>query len=850
MTARRRVLGLLVWLPVLIYAVSIARQFFQVANTAIFISTDDAVANISYALATEGRYGFLSSPILAGMPRHDGLFSYGPFYFYIGAALTWLFGYHLVLLRAIHLVAMLAIAAIAGRWFRPFAFGSGGVLAAIGVLMAFERSHWPMVRPDSLVALLAVVFVVAAGMAIKSGRGWYWFAAGLAASCGAFTHLVAWALVPAAAVTVTAAVAADARERGEWRFFTLARPLAVLLAGGLTGAAAFYASFGFRIGDQLRFLADYQRYTGSMSGLSDPGGSFQALIQRHFEQAYWYLPYPMAYLVWLVLILSVAGVAIAIGMKPLPGRRDIMALLGPPTVVWVVYFGSLGVYNNFHSGYAILNQVMFVWCGVALMVSVLTAVELRWPSLGRASAAAIWVVSFAIGVGMVTVLAQRTNYRALEAEQRTPVDQYIDSVLDPVPARARAIGSVQFGIEHPKRIQLVQFWDALELLGKADPAVQQKLAPDYIIWSDSEAAGSTTALMQISGTPENADAEAKNSVGPWRVSQFFSQSRYQLLSLTNGPPYGTTRVYGWTAGMPALSHPLIGVYDLGTKQWRRGLGTPEALVTTPAAAAVVRGGSAKPAVQTVTTSAPAGLYLLRIDIAEATLGPGAALAVVASPTAELPADVAQPSSGVDVSPWFAGEDAVYLVYQHTGGPFFVSQFGTATPALGAITAAPVLRLTDYTEARREVPADTPLPAAQWTNAWPEISVTAGEYSVSVVGNNTLYGYQAYGPWITVRPGEKMRLRVPVTVTAGRGCLGVLDETDMRWLVPPERLSPEYEFTINDSRKVKPVLADCSGGPGAVVPLRATIGNGSYALWSTKGELYVDQLVRAFLSSQK
>jgi hypothetical protein len=80
---------LLAWLPVVIYGLITAQQFFHTANSAVFLSTDDAVGNISYALATEGRYGFLSSPLLAGMARHDGLFSYGPFYFYLGAGLIW-----------------------------------------------------------------------------------------------------------------------------------------------------------------------------------------------------------------------------------------------------------------------------------------------------------------------------------------------------------------------------------------------------------------------------------------------------------------------------------------------------------------------------------------------------------------------------------------------------------------------------------------------------------------------------------------------------------------------------------------------------------------------------------------
>ena len=176
----RRLAIVIVWLPVVAYAGQVSHQFFVTADSAITLSTDDGVGNISYALATEGRYGFLSSPVLAGMARHDGLFSYGPFYFYLGAALIWVFGYSIVLLRTIHLVVILGIAAAGGVWFRKAGSGGVGALAALGLLMAVERGQWPMVRPDSLVSLFAVALVIAAGRAIATGGAWYWFAAGVA----------------------------------------------------------------------------------------------------------------------------------------------------------------------------------------------------------------------------------------------------------------------------------------------------------------------------------------------------------------------------------------------------------------------------------------------------------------------------------------------------------------------------------------------------------------------------------------------------------------------------------------------------------------------------------------------
>ena len=124
-----------------------------------------------------------------------------------------------------------------------------------------------------------------AGVAIRTGKSRYWFLAGLAAACGAFTHLVAWALVPAAVITLALGYLADAQgETGRWRRPpALWSPLLAMAAGGLLGAIGFYASFGFRFQDQLTLLTDYQRYTGSLSGLADPGGSFRDLVLRHFD---------------------------------------------------------------------------------------------------------------------------------------------------------------------------------------------------------------------------------------------------------------------------------------------------------------------------------------------------------------------------------------------------------------------------------------------------------------------------------------------------------------------------------------------------------------------------------------
>lgn len=838
---------LAIWLPVLAYALLVSRQFFHFADAAIYISSDDGVANISYALATEGRYGFLSSPILAGMPRDHGLFSYGPFYFYAGAALIWLFGYSLTVLRFIHLAVMLGVAGAARAWFGDRAGGAAGAVTAIGVLMAFERAHWPMVRPDSIVTLFGVALVVAAGLAMRTGRARYWFAAGVFGACGAFTHLVAWSLVPAVVVILVAGYVAAARDdEGRWAWSGLPwGPLVATASGGLLGAASFYASFGFRFKEQWLFLTDYQRVTGSMGGGPSPG--FVELLGRHFEQAYWYLPYPLAYLVWATAIVAVVVLAVSAFLDRGPRRRQVMALVAPPVVVWFVYFLSLGTYNNFHSGYAILNQVMWVWTIGALVAAALVAAD-TWPEWQLTARAGAWLAAFTLAVGMLTFLAARTDYRALAAAAHVPIDEYLSRVLEAMPVRARAWGSVEFGIENPRRIQLIQFWDAIKMVESVAPNRRPPLAPDYLVLGPVES-GSNTSEVLSAVDRDHVASGREIATAPRRLQDMFPDARYRLVSMVAGPPYGVTRVYAWVPGAPALPRPIVNVYDPQLRQWNSGVGEAMPLSIGPAPAVTVAtsaGASAtsRTAVQSVQAELPEGLYLLQVTIADAAPD-GEPLVIVASPSTTIAEDIRDPSRGIDVAPWFAGDRVVDVIYQHPGGPVYVSQFGTGAPAIAGVGARPILALANYAGLRR-APEEVSLPAGVWTAAFPALTVTpAGPGQVAVHGDVTQFGYQAYGPRIEVRKGQRLRLRVPVTVQAGRACFGVLDGTEERWLIAPDHLLPEYEFVINDSRTVKPVLANCNGTPQDIAPTRATIGDGTYALWDDREELYVDQLMREF-----
>lgn len=822
------------WLTVAVYALSVAHAFFRYSASAVYLSTDDALANIAYAIATEGRYGFLSSPILFEMPRHVGLFSYGPFYFYVAAALVWLFGYSLTVVRSVHLLVMIAIAVAARSWFGRRAAGAAGAIAAVSVLAAFEHGQWPMVRPDSMVSLCAIALAIAAGLAISTGQARYWAVAGVAAGCGALTHLVAWSLIPASVVILALASVIEARAAGGRMPARLVANVLALAAGGIVSAVLFYASFGFRVGDQLRFLGGYQEYTGSMAGAG--AGSFGSLLLQHFERAYSFLPFPLEYLVVLTLVTGIGAIVFLLA-RP---RASAAAMIIPPVVIWVGYLLSLGFYNNFHAGYTILNQVMAAWCFASLIAIALDA----WFRDASAAGAAAWVLAFGFAVAMLTVPDAGTSDRALASRAAVPIDEYTSRVLEPLPADARAWGSVVFGIEHPGRVQLIQLDDAMTMAGALDRETRLRLAPDYLILGVADAGA--PVIGTLSGQPSL----------PRSLAGLLPGVRFDVVAMTAGAPYGVTRVYARRQDRSV--EPSVSVYDAERRQWTRTLAPPVTLTMTPASPAEIQvdGVAAKyTAVQTLSADLPAGAYVIRVAL-PANARDDFEAAFAASSGGVIRGSFGEYGAVTDVAAAFPGAQSVDLVYAHPGGAFFVSQFGAGPPAMSSVQASRLVPLPDFNAQRRTESAETPLHAVAWTLPDPIPQTdsrpvriihtpAADGRSLNVDGNAVQYGYQAFGPDISVEPFSFVRLRLAATMHSGTACWGVLDGTGERWLVLPDRLQSEYEFQVNDSTTIKPVLADCTGVPGNTTPVKATIRDGAYATWPARGELYVDELVRAF-----
>jgi hypothetical protein len=374
----------------------------------------------------------------------------------------------------------------------------------------------------------------------------------------------------------------------------------------------------------------------------------------------------------------------------------------------------------------------------------------------------------------------------------------------------------------------------LKLVQKLPENQREPLAPDDLVWADAD--NRSNARFVLTGSP----AVTASFAG------LFPESQYALVSLVAAPPYGVTRVYTRRDRLPDMDHPAVSVYDAPTRQWSVGVGSTLHVTVTPAPALRLTSASApRAAEQTVAGDLPAGTYVIRVRLAPA--APGTESAVVMATAADTAPDpFQQPAPDFDVSPIFAGENAAYLVYRHRGGRVFVSQFGGPAGLIDGVDAMAVLSVTDYERVRQGALPVTPIPATSWTAASAGLHLAAdGEpNSLSLTGTTMLFGYEAFGPHIRAQAGDRVALRVDITVDSGRSCLGVLDEDAGRWIVAPATLEPSYEFEAPGAHTMRPVLANCSPAAADVAPVHATIGPGSYSIWSPPKALYVDELMRA------
>jgi hypothetical protein len=811
------------WVCLCAVAGKATHDFYRYADRSIYVAVDDSEANIAYSLANGGRYGFPASPVLTGLPRTDGQFNYGPWYFYLAGALVWIFGFSLTVVRSIHLWIILGSILAVAWWLRGRERAAPTALYGLGIIYSFEVSQWPMARPDSLVSAFAIALIIFAGLGTLRVRPAYWFGAGLAAACAALTHLIAASLVPSAALLFALASWADmdAGDRRAWRL-RVSRSAAVFAAGVGLGVAMFYASFGFAIGRQVQFIEAYR-------GLTKSSDDFATAIGHHLAYAFGYLSTEMRYAVAITFVMAWALVACATRLRD-DTRRLVRAYVVPPLVLWSAYLVSNGWYTSYHAGYGVLHSVLFYW----------TAAMLLWVLLHSAGRESRRRLIFAtVAVAVLLVQSGRQLYWQFAADSdRTrrmaawvPFSAYSAEVLQPIPARATAWGSVLFGLESPDRIQVVNWVDAVWLFPRVDPTERAALTPDFVLWGYPEVRD-----QMLMGTRFNDTLLAK-------LAALLPDAQWRVVSLVVGAPYGVTRTYARHLRTDGSSErpPNVRVYDPEHNQWLSRIGPPVPVTFAHVTPIDLRLGyepipPARRATTTVAATLPPGRYLLKVAVK-----PGAGFTqqrlLAATSASMLRQTMGELGPEGDFVAYLGDDTYIFMAAVHPGGTLYVSQFdGGTAPDIASVEAHPIIGLLDSSESPLR---EQPLPELTKWNATPGVKATIDHNALRLEGDGTSSGYQLLSPLIRAREPDEVTIRVPINVERGHVCPGVLNATGLTWLVVPDRPRAELKFRADATPGFRVVIANCNW-KGETADSRFAVAPGTYLV--DPAGLYSDRLV--------
>jgi hypothetical protein len=93
-----------------------------------------------------------------------------------------------------------------------------------------------------------------------------------------------------------------------------------------------------------------------------------------------------------------------------------------------------------------------------------------------------------------------------------------------------------------------------------------------------------------------------------------------------------------------------------------------------------------------------------------------------------------------------------------------------------------------------------------------VSVSAVDNGYTVRGNATSSGDQLVSPPIAVPRHATLLVRVKGTIDQGRVCVGLMNETQQRWLVPADQARSEIAVGTDDNAGVRIVFANCGSPP--------------------------------------
>lgn len=659
-----------------IYFIYVVAIFFLSADAYPIVTTDDGLAAVSYVLSEHGRYGFLASPLQAPTQflRHDGFFNYGPSYFVLGAALSSIFGFSLGLMRSITFLAYGFLIAIGFFFFRRYQIGSSKLnmipwlFWSFIMLFCLEWRQIIIARPDIIVGTLGLMAIMSATQAMShKDKSLWWILTGFLASSSAFSHLFAWAIIPA----VVCCVCLDLALRyfyGKEDFKSLRWPFLVniyyLFIGGCMGLFLFIWSFNFRLRDFFGYIQAYQ------ASYFEQTTYIQAIV-LHLENAFAFLKLPNVFMLSLVLIFSSLGLIIFFLKKPDKSGQFILPTLIPALVSFLTIVLFLGMHKWTSGYYSVIIQFLGFWLGAVFLWGMLVLLLKYLPAqFLKQTYRSAYLVFVVLVVARMAIAFQGSHPRMVEASLATPYKQYFYEVLRGIPRGASAWGTVMFGIESPDRLQLIQFSEALGLAKQIPLRERYKVKPDYIVWGLNEERDAQVSLFSNEQLSRIPLAHMKN---------LFPETNYSLVKIVDAPPYRMTRIYkdtGGTSKDDTGEWPDMALYDVDDQSWiTKAQKTLQLEFTDVEPVNIYFGYERRDlgvfAQKSWKTEASPGVYFIKVRFIESE-----ETSVVCLSSAEKIVEVTSylPASFDCSFEMNNGGSWHYLILRHNGGPLYISLF--------------------------------------------------------------------------------------------------------------------------------------------------------------------------------
>jgi hypothetical protein len=797
----------LVYLTIAILLLVACHKFFRFIDAAPYVAFDDSFANISVFLATEGKYGIPVAPF-AGVGRAirpdstmNYVMNYGPPTFILGAALDWLFGTSYAVLRSTYFFSLVMIVVLAAITFR--AQMSVAALAFSSLLLTmFWTAQWPMFRPDSVTALLIAGTMAAGTSALAFGRHSAWLLTGLMASLAAGNHQIAWAVVPASIGIWLLSLATEERSTRAERIRHHIVAFVLFASGGLAGALLYLTGIGFRVS---AVIDKWKGYESATRGLLDPGDqSFLRVLLRHFEAAWGQSEIFMVAALYALCVIGFIMLLLALWSR----NRLVAALLAPPILIGTAYQLSLGLYTNFHWGYVIPIQLTVIWTACATIAAVLLVLSYALRRWADGFEVAINLAGVALALTFTGYSLQARTLWERVADTQVPFSEYLFNVLAEVPRNAKVFGDIFFGLEAGTRYNFVNVFEGLDLLEQVGRSERERFAPTFLVLNRYL---DFLLYVSLGGVHPRANAFWSLNGGvtlPIAVRGW--NSHYNLDTLVDAPPYGTTRIYR-RAPSVGSGVPLVSAYVPEEKRWLKQLGAPiksDVHEVSPLQLSMQLGSNQLTvrAEHSQAISLGAGIYLVGVQVAgtaEEESGKSACF-IAATSTPIIRASGGDLGFGFPLAPcFFPGESEVHLLARHQGGALIISLLGSKSKgSFKVVTVRPLLQEEDGN-------SGSPLPSwDQWKVAAAEGTREVDGDATRIVGDRSRFGYQFISPPIEVPTNIPAQVSIDLTPEYGELVVGVLGYNGDRWLSGAKR-GRRFQFNTEDSREIRVVISNAN-----------------------------------------